>query len=251
MPWREARAPYRVLVSEVMLQQTGVGRVIPKYREFLRAFPSMKALAHASVEEVLSVWKGLGYNRRALALREAARLIREKHSGKVPRSAEELVALPGLGRATASSVLAFAFNLPVPFIETNIRRVFIHFFFPHARKVSDSVILPLVEKTMDKEKPREWFYALMDYGAWLGSTLRASAGNPNARSIVYTRQSPFEGSLRQLRGLVLKIMLELRHATQREIVDAMGGSDSRLGTALDQLVKEGFLRKKSGNYFFR
>ncbi len=247
MPWRRARTPYRILVSEVMLQQTGVRRVLAKYGEFLAAFPSLRALADARVEEVLAIWKGLGYNRRALALREAARWIRDRHAGRIPRTVEELSALPGIGRATASAVIVFSFNIPLAFIETNIRRVFIHFFFPEGRDIADSALLPLVEKTLDRENPREWYYALMDYGA----SLRSADGNPNTRSAVYTRQSPFQGSLRQLRGRVLDVMLALRRADQRAIRRALPVPDPRLGRALRELVAEGFLREKDGRYFFR
>jgi A/G-specific adenine glycosylase len=247
MPWRRTKVPYRVLVSEVMLQQTSVARVLPKYGEFLRAFPTIRALAQSSVEEVLSVWKGLGYNRRALALRGAARAVQEKLGGRIPRTVDELVSLPGLGRATASSFLVFAFNAPIPFIETNIRRVFIHFFFPRSREVPDARILPLVEKTMDRKNPREWFYALMDYGA----QLRGAGANPNLRSAAYVRQSRFEGSLRQLRGHVLDVMLELRSATANGISRALEKADPRLPAVLSQLVAEGFLSKKGGRYSFR
>jgi len=230
-----------------MLQQTGVARVLPKYREFLRAFPSIRSLAGSSVEEVLSVWKGLGYNRRALALRDAARTTLEKHHGRIPRELNELAALPGVGPATASAVLVFSFDLPIVFIETNIRRVFIHFFFPNAEGVTDAEILPLVRLTLDRKNPREWYYALMDYGAFL----RGSGGNANLRSAAYARQSPFEGSLRQLRGRVLDVMLALRSAETQDIQQALPQPDPRLGQALRQLVAEGFLQEKDGRYFFR
>ena len=247
MPWRRTRVPYRILVSEVMLQQTSVERVIPKYGPFLKAFPGMRALAESTVEEVLGAWKGLGYNRRALALRNAARTLAEEHGGRLPKAVDELCSLPGIGRATASSVLVFSFNLPLVFIETNIRRVFIHFFFPRSRSVGDSAILPLVEKTLDRKNPREWYYALMDYGAYL----RRSVSNPNLRSSSYARQAPFEGSLRQLRGRVLDVMLSLRGADAAGIQRALAREDLRLGRALSELVSEGFLREKNGRYFFR
>jgi A/G-specific adenine glycosylase len=247
MPWRKTNSPYRILVSEVMLQQTGVARVLSKYREFLATFPTMKALAEAGVEDVLAIWQGLGYNRRALALRDTARLIREKHGGRVPRTTDELSALPGIGRATASAVIVFSFNIPLVFVETNIRRVFIHFFFPTGTDIPDSALLPLVEKALDRVNPREWYYALMDYGA----SLRGTGRNPNTRSSVYTRQSPFEGSLRQLRGRVLQVMLSLRSADAPGILRALPRPDPRLARALGELVAEGFLRESKGRYFFR
>ncbi len=247
MPWRKTRTPYRILVSEVMLQQTSVPRVLPKYGEFLTAFPSLRALADASVENLLSVWKGLGYNRRALALRNAARQIRDRYAGRIPRTVDELCALPGIGRATASAVIVFSFNIPLAFIETNIRRVFLHFFFPRGREVPDNALLPMVEKTLDRKNPREWYYALMDYGA----SLRSADGNPNTRSAAYARQSRFEGSLRQLRGRVLEVMLALRSADRRGIGRRLPAPDPRLGRALRELVAEGFLREEGGRYFFR
>ena len=178
MPWRSRRSPYRVLVSEVMLQQTGVPRVIPKYLEFIRTFPSLRSLAGASVGEVLAVVEGTRLQQAGprAALR-GGHHVRE-HSGRMPRTVEELSGLPGLGRATASAFLVFSFNVPLVFIETNIRRVFIHFFFPGSKSVTDSRILPLVEKTLDRAEPREWYYALMDYGAMLGR----SGENANRKS---------------------------------------------------------------------
>lgn len=245
MPWRDRRAPYRVFVSEIMLQQTGISRVTGHYHRFLRLFPSFRALAGAPVADVLAAWKGLGYNRRALALRESARIVVQRHGGRLPRTLEGLMALPGVGRATAGAVLVYAFDLAIPFIETNVRRVFLHFYFPRARDVADERILPLVERTMDRRRPREWFYALMDYG-----TMLAREGeNANRRSRAYTRQAAFEGSRRQLRGRVLGVMLRLGKATARDIrkelaISGLDGNDPRLAAVLDSLCAEGFLQNR-------
>ena len=247
MPWRDTRVPYRILVSEVMLQQTGIERVRTKYAGFVRAFPGFRALAAASVEEVLDAWRGLGYNRRALALRETARIIVETYHGRMPRTVESLVGLPGIGRATASAVLVYSFNAPLPFIETNIRRVYLHFFFPRGRRVDDTALMPLVEKTLDRNNPREWFYALMDYGAMLGKT----TANANTRSARYRKQAAFAGSVRQLRGKILAALLEGGPAAEARIARKIGGADERLGRVLTQLVKEGFLRFRGGRYSFR
>ena len=247
MPWRRTRTPYKVLVSEIMLQQTSVARVSVKYGEFLRAFPSFRALAAADTAAVIAAWKGLGYNRRALALRETARLVVSRSRGRLPRSTRELTALPGIGPATAGAVLAYCFNIPIPFIETNVRRVFIHFFFARRRKVPDACIMPLVEELLDKKNPREWYYALMDYGAMLGR----GRVNPNRRSAGYKRQSAFTGSMRQLRGRVLEAMLKLESAAAAQLARSMGEKDERLGEALRQLVAEGFLRQYRRRYFFR
>ena len=247
MPWRNTRVPYRILASEVMLQQTSVERVVKKYADFIRAFPGFRALAEASVAEVLAVWKGLGYNRRALGLREAARIITETHHGRMPRTVETLIELPGIGRATASAVLVYSFDAALPFIETNVRRVFIHFFFPRSRSVPDARLMPLVESTLDRDNPREWYYALMDYGAMLGK----AGANANTRSARYRKQAAFEGSMRQLRGKILAVILERGPVTQAQIARETGGADQRLGRALTQLVEEGFLRRQDRHYSFR
>ena len=246
MPWRKTRNPYRILVSEVMLQQTSVARVMEKYAQFMRAFPNVKSLASAPTDALLSAWKGLGYNRRALSLRAAARIIVSDHHGKVPSSLDALVSLPGVGHATAAAVLAYSYAIAVPFVETNIRRVFLHFYFPGEDRVPDTRIIPLVEKTLDKSNPREWFYALMDYGAMLGKTRE----NANRRSIRYRTQKPFEGSFRQLRGAILAAMLTLRKADAAQIAEAVGTPDTRLAEALAQLVREGFLARRGNRYRF-
>ncbi len=247
MPWRTRRSPYRVFVSEIMLQQTGIARVQTKYADFLRRFPSFKALAAASVEEVLAAWKGLGYNRRALALRQSAIIVSYAHGGRLPRTVEALTELPGVGQATAAAVLVYSYDMPLAFIETNVRRVYLHFFFPDEQGVSDARIMPLVEKTLDTERPREWFYALMDYGTMLAKAMP----NPNRRSAHYKRQSAFEGSVRQMLGKVLEAMLSLKAATQSGIAAEIGSDDDRLPEALQQLVTEGFLSLRDGTYYFR
>ncbi len=239
MPWRTRRTPYRVFVSEIMLQQTGISRVMSHYAAFLREFPTFRALARAPSSLVLAAWKGLGYNRRALALQQTARLVSAR-GGRLPTSREGLLALPGVGPGTAGAVLAYAFDQPVAFIETNVRRVYLHFFFPGEQGVSDARLLPVVERTMDRRHPREWFYALMDYGTMLAR----AGGNANRRSKVYKRQSPFEGSRRQLRGRVLDVMLRLGSATRRDIDREIGGNDPRLDEVLRSLMEEGFLQKR-------
>jgi A/G-specific adenine glycosylase len=229
-----------------MLQQTSVERVMAKYAEFIRAFPGFRALAKASVAEVLAAWKGLGYNRRALALREAARTVTETYHGRMPRTVETLIKLPGIGRATASAVLVYSFNAALAFIETNVRRVFIHFFFANSRQVTDAKLMPLVESTLDRDNPRDWYYALMDYGAMLGKT----AVNANTRSARYRTQAAFEGSVRQLRGKILAALLERGPVTEAQIARETGGADERLRHALTQLVEEGFLRRQGRRYSF-
>ncbi len=237
-PWRETRNPYNILVSEFMLQQTQTERVMGKYEEFLARFPDFSTLAGSDLHPVLQAWQGLGYNRRAVSLKQTAVNVMERHGGTLPRDLEELMMLPGIGRSTAGAVLAFAHNIPVAFIETNIRRVFIHFFFPGDGKVDDREILPLVERTMDRDNPRQWYYALMDYGAML----KTKPPNPNRRSVHYTRQAPFEGSDRQIRGKILKLLLSRGSLQEGELIEGLSGEPSRVRTILREMAREGFVQ---------
>ena len=201
-PWRETFDPYEILVSEIMLQQTQTDRVIPKYEAFLRAFPDITALSAASSSDVLKLWQGLGYNRRALYLHQAAKKLMSDFQGTIPSGKESLVSLPGVGEYTASAIRVFAFEIPDIVLETNIRTVFIHHYYEDVFSVSDREIRALVDKTCDVSNPRDWYYALMDYGAYIKSILP----NPNRRSVHYTKQSKFEGSDRQIRGAVLRYL---------------------------------------------
>jgi A/G-specific adenine glycosylase len=167
MPWRNTTDPYQILVSEIMLQQTQVERVMTKFTVFIHAFSDFSALASAPLADILAVWQGMGYNRRAIALQKCAIRVMNEYNGILPSDSELLLTFPGIGKATASSIAAFAFNLPVVFIETNIRRVFIHFFFDATEEVHDEDILPLVRKALYRENPRIWYWALMDLGTAL------------------------------------------------------------------------------------
>lgn len=243
-PWRQTRDPYSILVSEFMLQQTQVQRVLLKYPPFLAAFPTFDALAGAALKEVLARWQGLGYNRRALALKAAAEIVAHASGGELPRSLEELMRLPGIGRSTAGAVLAFAFQIPAPFIETNIRRVFIHCFFSGQVDVSDARIMPLVEATLDRANPREWYYALMDYG----TMLKEHYANPNRQSAHYQHQAPFEGSRRQIRGRILKVLLEHPSANMSELALLVGGGSDGLAAILKTMEQEGFIKRRGCSY---
>ena len=247
LPWRQTTDPYRILVSEIMLQQTQVERVAVKYREFLERFPDFESLAHAPKSEVLLAWQGLGYNRRAIALQGAAQRVIEEYGGRLPADVETLATFPGIGKATAAAICAYAFNMPVVYIETNIRRIFIHFFFQDREGVRDDEILPLVERALDRENPREWYSALMDYG----TVLKKRTTNPNRRSASYTRQSRFEGSDRQVRGRILALVLEEGRVTEEEVVLRVCEEPGRVRRILGDLAREGFVAEDEGTYTCR
>lgn len=207
LPWRNTRDPYKILVSEVMLQQTQVVRVLEKYKSFLKKFPNVRALAKASVSEVLKEWQGLGYNRRGLYLKRAAETVVKEYGGKFPKDREQLMKLPGIGQSTAGALLAFSYGAPAAFIETNIRSVFLHFFFKKNSAVTDTMILELVEKTMDRHDPREWYYALYDYGTYLKASKDKNTKSIHRKSAHYKKQSVFKGSNREVRSLILSHLL--------------------------------------------
>jgi A/G-specific adenine glycosylase len=223
----------------MMLQQTQVDRVIPKYEAFLKRFPKVLDLAAAPLSDVLALWSGLGYNRRALFLKRIADVVTAEMKGKFPKDAESLRALPGVGPYTAAAVSTFAYNQSNVFIETNIRAAYLHEFFPDMQGVSDAQILPLITKTVDIENPREWYWALMDYGAHLKRT----NPNPSRRSAHHGAQSAFKGSLREIRGGILKYFAETskKRLTKEALLSAYGGNPERFETALAGLVKDGFL----------
>jgi A/G-specific adenine glycosylase len=245
LPWRETRDPYKILLSELMLQQTQVKRVREKYDLFLRLFPDIAAVAQAPLQAVLQSWQGLGYNRRALALKNLAQIVMERHRGKIPKETEALRALPGVGPATAGAILAFAFNQPSVFIETNIRSVFIHHFFSDTQGVTDREITPLIAQTLDNKKPREWYYALMDYGV----ALKEQHTNPSRKSAHYTRQSPFDGSLRQVRGKILKALLAQPGLTETALIKECQRERQVVSKVIKQLRAEGFITKKRSRFF--
>src|SRR3989304_492251 len=244
LPWRLTLNPYRILVSEIMLQQTQVQRVMGKYEQFTRKFPGFPSLASAPLRLILKEWQGLGYNRRAIALKRIAQKVMKEFRGNLPASVETLITFPGIGRATASSIAAFAFHEPTGFIETNIRRVFIHSFFHDKDNIKDTEILPLVEKTLDTSNPREWYYALMDYGVML----KKGYENPNRRSAHYQKQSPFQGSNRQVRGMILKVLTRESYVSEREMMEKLQVSSEILRVNLIQLQKEGFINRERGKY---
>lgn len=244
LPWRQPDtdgfSPYKIMVSELMLQQTQVARVIDKYQQFLARFPTAEALAAAPLKDVLAIWVGLGYNRRAQYLQRAAQAVLTEFSGQFPADQTELTKLPGVGVNTAGAICAYAYNQPVIFVETNIRTVIIHHFFPGEQAVSDKAILKVVAATLT-DNPREWYWALMDYGTYL----KQSADNAARRSSTYARQSKFEGSRRQVRGRVIKIL-----AAGPQNLDQLSAqiADERLESVLAALVNEQMVTVSQGRF---
>jgi len=245
--------PYKILVSEVMLQQTQIPRVIDKYREFLRTFPTVRALAAARVRDVLSCWQGLGYNRRALYLQRAAQQIMDQHQGIFPKTVAQLESLPGIGPYTARAVAVFSRNSPEILLETNIRRVMLHFFFPDQDRVPDSSLEPLLQKILYKKDPRAWYWALMDYGA--GPLKKIM--NPNRRSKHYSKQSKFEGSRRYVRAKVVSLLLFRKRAMTADAIVRVLKNDTHcaeyvaqhgIREVINALVREGLIQPSGRSY---
>ena len=244
LPWRQPDRggqfnPYNIMVSEIMLQQTQVARVIPKYQAFQAQFPDIQSLAETELSDVLRAWQGLGYNRRAKFLWQAAQVV--SMQGAFPDTESELVKLPGIGVNTAGAILAYAYNKPALFIETNVRTVYIHHFFADRSDVHDKEIKACLEQTIDHEQPREFYWALMDYGSYLKSTM----GNLNVASKHYAKQSTFVGSRRQIRGQILRLLGD----GPLSLVDLRKDiSDERLKGVLDDLIHEGLIRQDRSGY---
>lgn len=243
MPWRADTQPYYVLVSELMLQQTQVARVPVKFEEFIAMFPTIQTLASAPLSEVLRVWTGLGYNRRAKFLHDAAKQVVSRFNGTLPDSFEKLVSLPGIGPNTARAILAYSVNKPVVFIETNIRTVLFAHFFEQGELVTDAQLREVLESVLDHEHPREFYWAMMDYGAELKRQGRAALD----QSRHYKKQSPLKGSVREVRGILLKYLTN-GAATEQELQHALDTVDERYPKALQGLQKDGLIQQTNGRF---
>lgn len=244
LPWRKTKDPYRILVSEIMLQQTQVDRVIPYYERFLETFPTVADLARAPLATVLRHWQGLGYNRRAKMLHEAAKMIVASYQEKVPRDVETLESLPGIGPYTARAVAAFAYNQDVVFVETNLRTAVLHHFFTDQEKVHDNEILLVLKKAYPEGQSRRWYAALMDYGAHL----KRSGVKTNVRSAHYKKQSGFKGSAREVRGAIIKALAKEDRSAR--YLSGILGSDRvpEVKAQLQKLMSEGLVRRKQTRY---
>ncbi len=243
--WRETSDPYAILVSEVMLQQTQTGRVVPKYKTFLSRWPSFSSLAEASTEELLSVWKGLGYNRRALNLRRSARMT-QLWDWTIPNDKALIESLPGVGKATSAAIRSFCFGEKSVYLETNIRRVLLTSFYPDEEEVKDKELeLLLHELSLINEDMKIWYYALMDYGV----LLKALFPNANKRSAHYTKQKKFENSNRQIRGLLIHLLTDTGSKKLSVIYGLLSNfEEERILNSLEQLEHEGFVQEKEGVY---
>ncbi len=279
LPWRKKINPYRIWISEIMLQQTQVDRVISFFNEWVNLFPSVQDLADASQVDVLKAWKGLGYNSRAIRVKRAAEILVNNYKGIFPKTVDEMQDLPGIGPYTAGAIMAFAYNKPAVFIETNIRRVFIYHFYPSAsqslgtsrssatlgasykgedseRRVHDREILELVSQTLPEKNIREWYFALMDYGAHLGRELKLNGKkfNPNINSRHYAKQSKFAGSDREIRSRIVSILLEKKKDSISGILKKVSGLSSdvdRVERIISSLERDGFVEINNGKIFLK
>ena len=252
MPWRETRDPYKILVSEIMLQQTQVTRVLPKYKEFLKEFPTLNSLAKTSDKKHLYVWAGLGYWKRALSLKKTAQIIQKEYKGKFPKEPSLLIKLPGVGPYTAGAVACFAFLNKDAFLDTNIRRVYLYFFFPKQKNVPDKEVLKIVQKTIWEKNPREWYYALLDYGS-----IVLKGKKINRQSKHYTKQSKFEGSFRSFRTKTIRFLLSQPQgkATKKRVESFLTHelqkrkSSYSIDDITKALLKNNLIKKSQRSYF--
>ena len=242
LPWRSDNSPYNVLVSEIMLQQTQVNRVVPKYLEFLRKFPTIEDLATADTKQLLQVWSGLGYNRRAVWLKEAARQIVDR--GEFPRTIEELRDLKGIGPYTSQSILIFAFNRNLAAVDTNIRRVLIASGFAD-EEMSSSQLQSVADDLLLQGKSSDWHNALMDYGS-LVLTSSSTSISPQSK------QPRFNGSTRQLRGAIIRILTNSETLSLNELISHLNSEDIHcedVNPVIDQLLAERLVERTDEGRF--
>ena len=241
-PWRVTRNPWSILVSEIMLQQTQTHRVEPKYTAWMQRFPDAASLARAPVRDVFEAWKGLGYNSRALRLKQTAVACMELYAGQPPADEKLLLELPGIGKYTARAILAFAYGIPSALLETNIRTALIFHFFRGHEKIRDRELEATAEAVLDRSDPRTWYQALMDYGAWL-KKMEPDSGR---KAAVYAKQSRFEGSVRQARGIILKTLIEKPGMDLAVFAAESGFEYRRLDAAVRGLSRDGLIQIKDG-----
>lgn len=239
LPWRQTTDPYNIWVSEVMLQQTQVERVLPYYSSWLEKFPTVEALARGESSEVLRLWSGLGYNSRALRMRQCAKEIIQRFSGEFPRSEADLRSLPGIGPYTARAILSFAHNEEVPVIDTNIRRIFIYV-FSLPEKIPEGELESIARSLIPKGRSRDWHNALMDYGA-LELTSRKTGIKPRSQ------QSVFKGSDREVRGWVLKQLVRGERLRSSEVSKRFPEKETT--KIISEMAAQGLIRKDGAQLF--
>lgn len=237
LPFRTTTDPYKITVSEIMLQQTQVDRVIPFYQRWIKKFPNWKALAGASNKALLLAWSGLGYNRRALNLGRLAKTITQQYRGKLPTREEQLLPLPGIGPYTANAILIFAFNKPRVTIDTNIRRVLIHE-LKLRPSLSSSELKKVALQVLPNNNSRDWHNALMDYGALV------LPRTPHIRPL--TRQSKFVGSIRQIRGSIIRQLTKQRSVSVISVAEGLHRPIAHVLQAARGLQKDGLVRLSRG-----
>jgi A/G-specific adenine glycosylase len=238
LPWRNTDDPYKIMVSEIMLQQTQVSRTIEKYLAFIEQFPTVEALAQATTAEVLTMWSGLGYNRRALWLQEAAKEI--VAMGSFPETAEKLIKLKGIGPYTSRSILIFAFNQDLATIDTNIRRILIAEGFAD-EETTEKELFNIAEQIYPKGRSRDWHNALMDYGS-LEVTARKTGIKPT------TQQPKYKKSGRFYRGQVVKYLTKHKKATLKTLVKECAIPNEQEEKVINSLIKDGLIIKKKTYY---
>lgn len=236
LPFRETTDPYKVAVAEVMLQQTQVERVLPKYEDWIRRWPTWQALARATERQLITAWTGLGYNRRCLFLGRLARTVVDEFNGILPDDPKTLAKLPGLGPYTSRAILIFAFNKPLVTVDTNIRRVFLHEFGLQVGS-SRQAIEDLAWQLLPRHRSRDWHNALMDY-----SVLRLPRRLANVPPV--SRQSRFEGSLRQIRGEIIRRLTSQHRLTVAALSREIGREKADVLAAARALEKDGMVTLK-------
>jgi len=209
-----------------------------KYKDWIRRFPSALELSQASFAEILPYWTGLGYNRRALYLKQCADEIMNNRRGIFPTTVEALLKLPGVGSYTAGAICVFAYNQPVPLLETNVRTVMIHHYFSGHESLSDEQVIPVIDQTLDRDNPRLWFSALFDYGSYL----KTQMVNPSRKSKGYVKQSPLAGSVREVRGWIMKRIAGHELVTMAHIQNEF--DEERATKAVEGLINDGLLASK-------
>lgn len=240
LPWRHTTDPYSILLSELMLQQTQVSRVIEYYTKWLHTWPTIQHLSKANRKDVLQAWIGLGYNTRGINLHKASQIIVEHYNGDVIAAMDDYKKIPGVGKYTSQAVKIFSTNADIITVDTNIRRIFIHE-FNLPQDISDSKLWSIAQYCLPKGKSRQWHNALMDYGATY-LTSKKTGISPK------TTQSTFEGSDRQIRAQILRDLLT-KPLTLQDLTNQYNHSSDRLLKILEKMKKQEIIKQENKTYY--